>query len=587
MLSRNGTGLQRSARSLGSRWLYGLGGAVAIVAAVWILLLEEPPGHSTTAGHDGALELELEPAAARAPMLRGRSLPLENHVSTTPVPPSGAAATFEVLVVDEVGNPVPEAILTLLQEPAHQLSLGRSDGEGRVLAPSEAVKAGDVLVASHRDYALATQAIGGSGAPTAVRIVLGVGAVISGALQLPDGGAPRLPISVLAEPRDELSPESEGTFGVEDPRLAGTTADPSGRFELHGLRPNQAYRLSAGGSGWVTTCPLEARAGERDVRLMVRPLYGLILCLTEEDGSPLSVSPHLGQIGVSAWECTKTPPGAYPVSDLALAARLAGTQRWPDLPEFATCASRVVLLFTLPNEVEKLGPVRCAIRKPTYQPLQVEVYLERATESIPVVPIALAPEVSCARTRVLLHFSPPYVPPDLPRGRAKSVDSSHTDYLGYFELVNESRWRLAHGLRASAAARGQLEICGLPVGTWSVRFVPAAWKASDRETIGVQYVLLESEPQEFHVRLPAMACVHLQPPFGGERPPWFLRAVVLESDADRILVRELIEESSELTIHGLKPGCYRVRLVAPDDALLLDDPVTVREGEVVRLPREP
>jgi hypothetical protein len=163
-------------------------------------------------------------------------------------------------------------------------------------------------------------------------------------------------------------------------------ADELGRFRIGPVLPGLAYQLAAAGGGYATRGPVDpALPGEKEVVLMLEPLYGAIMRLTHEGRA----------IGAPDRELLWTPPGIQwswrgeeirGLNGNSIESALLG------LPSaFSSFTSRAehLLVFTCNSDDDVIGPFVLRGQPAGYSPVDLELFVPRMRQGLTALDIGL------------------------------------------------------------------------------------------------------------------------------------------------------------------------------------------------------
>jgi protocatechuate 3,4-dioxygenase beta subunit len=246
---------------------------------------------------------------------------------------------FAGVVEDEQGRPVAGAAVMALQQNTLRWSLRnllrqqawdatRTDEAGRFLAAVadwyyESNRAQRWVVAAHHpDHALAMSKeleLPKKGETVEVTITLKSAGLVSGRVEF-EGGGPAPNVRVTASPK-----RVKGGQPYETRASRHAITDFDGRFEISGIAEG-TYGLSAyAREGRVES--VEARAGDKDLKLVIRPAASIAGFVVDEEGEPVSnarvsaiiptAKGEQKRSGVSRqggrFEIAHLDPGSYPL----------------------------------------------------------------------------------------------------------------------------------------------------------------------------------------------------------------------------------------------------------------------------------
>lgn len=312
--------------------------------------------------------------------------PVEAAPAASPPQRPVVASRLQGRVVNPAGAPVPGASVDHVAREGDVLAHTECDEEGRFTLESEP-RAQARFVGRSQGFGPGTApdlrglAEGPSGP---IVLTLTHEARIRGAVTLPSGSPPSVPVLVLAwrdaEPTRPRATLEKPIRDASHPLFRCVKTDRDGRFEFDGLEAGAQYQLSAGGEGYAQCMPegqflvrpVEAIAGGGPVKLLVAPLFALRVDLGDPDSGPLRSAPQLFSypfpsinVPKEIFVTDKSLPGAW----------LNPGVDFHDPP--TGNAHRFYMICTAEKEVDRIGPVTLTGSAPGYEPFKVEVWATR------------------------------------------------------------------------------------------------------------------------------------------------------------------------------------------------------------------
>ncbi|MFQ5748208.1 MAG: hypothetical protein ACE5H3_01990 [Planctomycetota bacterium] len=216
-----------------------------------------------------------------------KSLEKESLLETEGLP-------FLIQVIAETGEPLPEARIFSEKGKTSRL-LGETDRKGKLAVPMSQASF-EAVLARKQGFVPRRRKVGPApGKEVTLTLAKGVG--LFGKVVRKDGTPPLHPVRVLAWPKSADWSAVELYEHLEEhdnwPELLISKTDDLGRFQFTEATPSLAYRVTAGGEGYVPVeDPLPARPFE-PVRIEVSNLYGIVVALVGPDGGSLRTFPLL------------------------------------------------------------------------------------------------------------------------------------------------------------------------------------------------------------------------------------------------------------------------------------------------------
>lgn len=483
---------------------------------------------------------------------------------------------LQVEALAENGERVSGARVHLLAGNGRVLVHGTTDEVGRFFyrEADETLDHVATTVVVHPRYQRAAVPVPTGTRPWVQRVVLRRGATIRGRVELSDGSPPQDAVAVVGVPRGmgllfgvAMGPEHQ------DPRIAHTRTDSLGGFVLETLAPGVRYTLVCGCPGWVGTVA-KATAGDIDVVLRLRPLYGVIVRFVTEDGVPVHISPRLGV--ARGIVCSWGPPrGACVVSEMSLGAQFAGSASLLR-DERLTGPGRAKLFLMVGNDDQDrhIGPMTYQRHLPGFEPVVMRLPLERFRDSVPLIDVPLCRTTAGEGGPLRISFDGFYETPP------------HSDpaALGFLQLVRDEGEDLAYSVYPDEA--GGAVVHGLPAGRYAITFLSYIVRRSDYRPPAATYV--EVGPGGANVTIPVRGLGALQLRLT-ENPETrvgvYLRRVTLRrSEDEQQAFVDRVYEDWDPVMHSLPAGVYMLRVFEHlGKNPVFEQEVCVVAGEVVEV----
>ncbi|MDA1265828.1 MAG: carboxypeptidase-like regulatory domain-containing protein [Planctomycetota bacterium] len=356
--------------------------------------------------------------------------------------------------------------------------------------------------------------------------------------------------------------------------LPTTTADANGDFVIDGLDAGEAYRLFAGGGGYIAANhfaqPVRPADGQH-VLVEVRPVYGVRILLREEDGGKLALSEQLN----GKWHGTpSTPPGAKIIVSGGWTAALLGLG-----PQESRSAFDKTYYFQNKVEAPEGLPLSYSAHLPGYEEVDVKITAMRAAADLEDIELRLTRVGDGGFGRITVWLDPPEaVEVVLPSG-----DNHRRSQL---YLTEQDGGRL---IRAQLVGleNGFVDIEGLPHGDYWARFrAPHQLFREPSGDLPGRLVVVADEPVDFRVGVDQLGSLSFTlQDSAGQRyvgPVQGTHIRTFGGEADSFFIAFPPYE-----IPLLPPGEYKLVVPIPSKDVPLESAFTIMAGEVTELELRP
>ena len=382
-----------------------------------------------------------------------------------------------------------------------------------------------------------------------VELVIDTGGSLTGLLTTDRGGPAPENTTVIAWSDDATRSGLELARAVMqgDQSVLAAWTDASGRFELIGLDPNRVYQLAAGGSGWTHEKPL--RGLKPDGPEVVLELTRVFVLVTEFFDSatdkPVRVAKSWWPWGAIMPRVESSTTRQFLFGPGVVLAGL------PDeFAEGSYSAGRAVFVLATKPELDIAGPILLHAEFPGYSPVDASLSAAPLERGMSLERIAADPMASgWGSIQLVLSGDGALTDSDW------SIDS--TANCVRLRAPSGVDWRLGVNLRAGQAT----VIEDVPFGEYTAS-LELNWGLTALAPLRGSLITVNSSLTRLEFELTGSGSIELQISDRDGRP-WTGPATIAVAKPGAGFGMPLSLRSAPHSLHGLSPGQYRVRLMAP------------------------
>jgi hypothetical protein len=355
--------------------------AVLATAAYWAFRDARPAALAVEPAapvNASATDTRTIPVSDRGDAFRQSGLERETHSEPVAEDMRDHSASFKVLVLNTLGQPLEGADVMLVANGGIR-RLGDTDSVGTldvVDGPSSGA-----LIARRNGWSAESVPIV-QPMPNVVQIVLFEEGTIKGQVVYSEGRPVPAGYLVVAWESAYRFPDASMVRNLllGNPTLPMVETQADGRFVLRSLSPRKLYSVAAGGRGYAAAKSLVLlQPGGQPVTITVARAYAVAIRCVESDGTPLLASPAY-DAGVSMFlKLAQTDPEVSLLSPWMLP--LAGVP-WEELERDWAAYSSLVA-YVAGDDRDYVGPLRFSGSVPGHVSVEADVFASPVGASLP------------------------------------------------------------------------------------------------------------------------------------------------------------------------------------------------------------